>query len=112
MSQFSHEILERLKPFLATYRRKKQREPGKLGHGLFPASRHGDFGLLRDLQGLYLLASETSVTTEVLLDGAMELRDRELLAFCEWTRQQVDRQKIWCLTQVQDNAGQSLVVRH
>jgi hypothetical protein len=79
---------------------------------LFPSSRHGDFGLLRDLHGLYLLACEASVTNEVLRDGAMELRDEKLLALCDWARGQIDRQKIWCLTQVQDNAGQSLVVRH
>jgi ferredoxin-nitrate reductase len=112
MKRFAEEILDRFKPFEHKYGTAKELEPHKLRTNLFPASRHGDFGLLRDLHGLYLLACETSVTNEVLRDGAMELRDRELLTLCNWTREQIDRQKVWCLTQVQDNAGQSLVVRH
>jgi anaerobic selenocysteine-containing dehydrogenase len=112
MNRFGQDIVDRLKPYEQKYGTAKQDEPQKLRQALFPNSRHGDFGLLRDLHGLYLLACETSMTNEVLRDGAMELRDRELAALCDWAREQVDRQKIWCLTQVQDNAGQSLVVRH
>jgi ferredoxin-nitrate reductase len=112
MCRLSDDALRRLQPFLEKYDDTQEKEPEELRKVLFPRGRHGDFGLLRDLHGLYLLASEISVTTEILRHAAEELRDRELIDFCERSTHDSNRQKIWCLTQVQDNAAHSLVVPH
>jgi predicted molibdopterin-dependent oxidoreductase YjgC len=112
MERFSQESLERLQPFASRYKAKQETEPRKLRRTLFPKHRHGDYGLLRNLQALYLLATEICVTTQVMLSAAMEQRDRELVDFCQWMRDHAERQKIWRYTQTQDNAAQSLVVPH
>jgi hypothetical protein len=112
LRDLSLETLARLQPFLHKYGKAEDKEPIRLRETLFPNSRHGDFGLLRDLHGLCLLASEISTTTEILRHAAEELRDRPFIAFCEHAAQTAKRQHTWCLTQVQDNAAQSLVVPH
>lgn len=112
LRELALETLARLQPFLHKYGKAEDKEPIRLRETLFPNSRHGDFGLLRDLHGLCLLASEIGTTTEILRHAAEELRDRPFIAFCEHAAQTAKRQHTWCLTQVQDNAAQSLVVPH
>jgi hypothetical protein len=112
MRQLALETLAKLQPFLARYGHTDDLQPQKLRETLFPHARHGDFGLLRDLHGLCMLANELLTTTEILRHAAEELRDREFIDFCEHATQTAKRQQIWCTTQVQDNAAQSLVVPH
>jgi formylmethanofuran dehydrogenase subunit D len=100
----------RLQDYLQKYGRMKNSEPRDLYRTLFARRRHGEFGLLRELHDLFLLASETYVINTAVLDAAKELRDHELLRFCVWLEEQTDRQKVWCLTQVKENAAQALVV--
>jgi hypothetical protein len=64
------------------------------------------------LHGLFLLASEIGVSAEIALHAAEEIRDPGLIELCRWMRDQADRQKIWSMTQVKENAAQSLVVPH
>lgn len=110
MRKLAAEMIERLQPFLKKYGGLETEEPRELKKVLFSDRRHGDFGLLRELHDLFLVTAEIYVTNLVLIDAAKELRDPELLDTCTWIADQADRQKVWCTTQVQDNAAQSLVV--
>jgi ferredoxin-nitrate reductase len=110
MRRLADEAIGRLQPFLQRYGTVKNREPRKLHHALFSKRRFGDFGLLRELHDLFLLASEVYVVNSAVLDAAKELRDCDLVGFCLWMEEQCDRQKIWCMTQVKENAAQALVV--
>jgi anaerobic selenocysteine-containing dehydrogenase len=110
MRSFAIQALDSLQPFFEKYGSAKKTEPRKLRETLFSKRRFGDFGLLRELHDLYLLATQVYVTNAVILDTAKELRDYELVRFCVWMEEQSDRQKVWCMTQVKENAAQSLVV--
>jgi ferredoxin-nitrate reductase len=109
---FSWDIMDRLQPFLEHYGRREQGSAILLRETLFPAPRHGDFGLLRDLHSLNVLAAELTITAEIAVHAAQEIRDPDLLALCEFARDQSRRQGIWCHTQAQENAAQALVVPH
>jgi anaerobic selenocysteine-containing dehydrogenase len=110
MRKFAVEAIDRLQLLFERHGKVKNNEPRNLYDTLFSRRRHGDFGLLRELHDLFLLASEVFVINAALLDAARELRDQDLVAFCVWMGEQSDRQKVWCLTQVKENAAQSLVV--
>jgi anaerobic selenocysteine-containing dehydrogenase len=110
MRDLAHQANQRLQALLNTYGGSKPEEPRNLRHALFNKHRFGDFGLLREVHDLYLLATEVSLANLVLLEAAKELRDEGLLDFCTWMAEQADRQKSWCTSQAQDNAAQSLVV--
>jgi hypothetical protein len=110
LRDMAHEATLRLQKFFDHYGVKKMAEPRKLRQTLFNHHRPGDFGLLREVHDLFLMACEVYVTAEILLDSAKELRDQELIDFCIWMKSQADRQQMWCTTQVKENAAQSLVV--
>jgi hypothetical protein len=112
MRRLAEEALSRLQPFEHVYGTSKEREPRRLRRSLFPRTRHGDFGLLRDLQALSLLASEILVSAEIAHGAAQELRDAALVEACEWLMEQAKRQRTWCLTVAKENAAQALVVKH
>jgi ferredoxin-nitrate reductase len=112
IANFSWDIMDRLQPFLDRYGRHQDRAAERLRKALFPAPRHGDFGLLRDLHSLYILAAELTITSEITIHAAQEIRDADLMSLCDFARDQSRRQEIWCLTQSQENAAQALVVPH
>jgi ferredoxin-nitrate reductase len=109
---FARQANDELQPFLEQYGSSQQQEPQQLRKTLFPSHRHGDFGLLRDLHALFLLASEIGIATEIAEHAAQEIRDPQLLELCGRLHEVARRQKIWCQTQVKENAAQSLVVPH
>jgi ferredoxin-nitrate reductase len=112
IATFSWDIMDRLQPVLNRYGKHQDGSAERLRKSLFPAPRHGDFGLLRDLHSLYVLAAELIITSEIAIHAAQEIRDEALVSLCNFAREQSRRQEIWCLTQSQDNAAQALVVPH
>jgi hypothetical protein len=112
IANFSWDIMDRLRPFLDRYGRHHDGAAAQLRKTLFPEPRHGDFGLLRDLHSLYVLAAELTIASEISVHAAQEIRDADLVSLCEFARDQSRRQEIWCLTQAQENAAQALVVPH
>jgi ferredoxin-nitrate reductase len=112
IANFSWDIMDRLRPFLDRYGRHQDGSATRLRETLFSAPRHGDFGLLRELHSLYVLAAELTIASEIAVHAAQEVRDAELVSLCEFARDQSRRQEIWCLTQSQENAAQALVVPH
>lgn len=110
IGNFSRDALERLKPFIAQYGDRTEKEPRKLRKTLFPKRRAGGFGLLRDLHALHVLAADAHVAVKVLKDAARELRDDELHAMCLFIFGQNQRQQAWVDTMIKESAAQSVVV--
>jgi hypothetical protein len=110
IGNFSRQVNEKLKPFLAKYGESSEKEPHELRKTLFPKLRAGGFGLLRDLHALHVLAADAHVSTKVLKDAARELRDEELHECCLLLYQQNQRQQAWVDTMIKETDAQSLVV--
>lgn len=69
----------------------------------------GDPSLLRDLQGLYALASFTDITWTVVGQAAQGLRDKELLDVVTTCEQDTARQLAWLRTRIKQSAPQALI---
>jgi anaerobic selenocysteine-containing dehydrogenase len=110
LSEFSTEAVGLLRPFAEEYGEHGEKEPGKLRATLFPAVRPGSFGVLRDLHGLYVMASEIHVALAVVMQASKELRDEELLDACIHMDEQNKRQQAWLMTQIEHRAPHTLVV--
>lgn len=110
LAQFSQEAVESLGPFIDTYGCHEAKEAEKLRQTLFPTPRAGAFGLLRDLHGLFLLASEIHVALSIVMQAAKQLRDESLVQCCVHLDEQNKRQQAWLMTQIQHRAPHTLVV--
>jgi len=99
-----------MSPVLARHKLPDRPEPSLLAGALFHGKRSGGFGLLRDLHDLWLLASESHISWEVLHQAAKALRDEELAAICQAGRTFNNRQVAWLRTRIDAAAPQTLVV--
>jgi hypothetical protein len=100
---------ENLKLLIEKYGEKKDDEPKDLSSALIE-TRMGALGMLRDLQGLLLIASEVEICYIILNQAAQALRDKELELSCRQFGTQTHRQKSWLLTRIKHSASQALVV--
>lgn len=97
-------------PAAARYGEESDDEPERLVHDLFRGPRKGPLALMRDLQDLYLLASEVDICWTVLAQAAAALRDESLAAACGSAKGQTHRQLAWLTTRIKQAAPQALVV--
>jgi hypothetical protein len=108
-ASWSKDHAENIQFLIKKYGEKKDDEP----HDLFSAvieTRMGALGMLRDLQGLWLMAGEVEMCYIVLLQAAQALRDKELELSCRQFGTFTHRQKSWLLTRIKHAASQTLVV--
>ncbi len=110
LGSWSQENIKALSPVLARHKLPDRPEPSLLAGALFHGKRSGGFGLLRDLHDLWLLASESHISWEVLHQAAKALRDEELAAICQAGRTFNNRQVAWLRTRIDAAAPQTLVV--
>jgi ferredoxin-nitrate reductase len=110
LGEFSAEARALLQPFTKRYGEHKAEEPNNLRTTLFPTVRAGSFGVLRDLHGLYVMASEIHIALTIVMQASKELRDEELLDACIHMDEQNKRQQAWLLTQIEHRAPHTLVV--
>lgn len=108
-SSWSLDHVENLKLLVEKYGEKKNDEPKELSSVLIE-TRMGALGLLRDLQGLWLMASEVEMCYIILNQAAQALRDKELELSCRQFGTKTHRQKSWLLTKIKHAASQTLVV--
>jgi len=64
--------------------------------------------LLRDLRELYLAAHETLITWVIVRQGAMAVRDKELLELTKELQPETDLQMKWALTHIKTSSPQVL----
>lgn len=104
------EHARRLEPFARRYREEAPAEPERLHSDLFRGTRSGGLGLLRDLQDLYLMASECDICWTVVGQAAQGARDRDLLAVVQRCEGETATQVTWLRSRMQQAAPQALVV--
>ncbi len=110
LKAFSRQALEAMEPFFARYGQREEEEPEALRQVLFPATRAGAYGLLRDFHDLAVLLGEVRLTGIILSHAAKALRDEELMALCMHLDEQTHRQKAWLQTHIKHRAAHTLVV--
>jgi len=77
---------------------------------LLGGSRVGVVGELNDLCDLAVLAERAEMTWTILVQGAHELRDEDLLEVASNARDQTRRQIAWLRTQIEHEAPDAIVV--
>jgi hypothetical protein len=101
---------EKLKPIADRYGEEKEEEVERLFHDFFDESREGSFGLLRDLQDLYMMANFCDITWTMLGQAPQGLRDTELLEVVDSCEGQTAIQIKWLKTRMKQAAPQTLLV--
>jgi ferredoxin-nitrate reductase len=109
-ARWCEELHEKFAPFARKYGEHPSREPQALRQVLFPEPRPGEFGELRDLQSLEILATAVHGGNTVLFQVAQGLRDKEMLAATLDAEDQLRRMLAWALNQVKHRTVHSLVV--
>jgi len=69
---------EQLGPFVDRYGEQRDEEPERLYHDLFDETRSDSFGLLRDLQDLYVMTNFCDITWTMVGQAAQGAGDVEL----------------------------------
>ena len=110
LSAWSAAHAETLLPFLEQYQAKEHDEPEQLRETMFSVFRLKSFGLIRDLQNLWVLVNELKVSGIILLQAAYSLRDQELITVTKKCNETTDRQLMWLLSQIKHLAPQVLVL--
>lgn len=108
-SSWSLNHAENIKQLIEKYGEEKDDEPADLYAALIE-TRMGALGLLRNLHGLWLMASEVEMCYMILLQAAQALRDTELELSCRQFGTETYRQKSWLTTRIKHAASQALVV--
>jgi hypothetical protein len=101
---------EALKPFAERYGEEAEDEPDRLHSELFRGTRDGPLALLRDLQDLYLMASECDICWTLIGQAAQGARDDELLEAVQRCEGETAIQVKWLRTRMKQAAPQALVV--
>ncbi|MCW2999277.1 MAG: hypothetical protein JWN65_2826 [Solirubrobacterales bacterium] len=99
-----------LHPFVDRYGEDAPDEPDRLHAEIFRGSREGPLGLMRDLQDLYLMATECDITWTLVGQAAQGLRDHDLLAVVTSCEQDTSIQLKFLRTRLKQSAPQALVV--
>lgn len=107
----THALGHDLEAFARKYGAETQDEESeKLHEAVFKGPRSGGVGLLRDLQDVYLLASMSDITWQVLRQAGLGLRDKELGELCSCGLAETKAQLSWLLTRMKAAAPQALIV--
>jgi hypothetical protein len=101
---------ELLRPFADRYAEDAPDEPERLHSELFRGTRTGGIGLLRDLQDLYLMATECDICWTVVGQAAQGARDEDLVAVVRTCAGETGLQLAWLRTRMKQAAPQALVV--
>jgi hypothetical protein len=101
---------EALKPFVDRYGEQRDEEPERLYHDLFDETREGSFGLLRDLQDLYVVANFCDITWTMIGQAVQGAGDVEMLETVNSLEGQTSTQIKWLKTRMKQAAPQTLLV--
>ncbi len=110
IARWCDDLQKEFAPFLEKYGELPDKEPEELRRTLFSETRTGDFGVLRDLQSLEVLAAALQGTITVLFQAAQGLRDREMLEVTLLAEEQIKRVQAWTLNQIKHRTVASLVI--
>lgn len=109
-ARWCDELHKQFAPFAQKYGEQPTKELHNLREVLFPESRPGEFGEMRDLQSLEVLASAVHGGNTLLFQAAQGLRDQHMLDATLYAEEQLRRMLAWMLNQVKHRAVHSLLV--
>jgi anaerobic selenocysteine-containing dehydrogenase len=109
-ARWCDELHEQFAPFAQKYGEHPSKEPQMLRQVLFAVARPGEFGEMRDLQSLEVLATVVHGGNTLLFQAAQGLRDRHMLDATLYAEEQLRRMLAWLLNQVKHRAVHSLLV--
>jgi hypothetical protein len=109
LATWSEQLSERLQMAVEKYGEAQNGEADRLLHAFFDQKRSGALALLQDLQDLYLITNEATISAIIVGQAAYGLRDETLIRLCENIEQQAKRQRAWLLTRIKSSAPQSLI---
>jgi hypothetical protein len=109
-AQWCDELHESFAPFANRHGEQPAKEPQTLRKTLFPEARTGEFGELRDLQSLDVLASALHGANTVAFQTAQGLRDRAMLDAAVNAEEHIRRMQAWIENQVKHRAVHSMLV--
>jgi hypothetical protein len=101
---------EQLGPFVDRYGEQRDEEPERLYHDLFDETRSDSFGLLRDLQDLYVMTNFCDITWTMVGQAAQGAGDVELYETVNSLEGQTSTQIKWLKTRMKQAAPQTLLV--
>ena len=101
---------EKLESLVDRYGEEKEGEPERLYHDLFDETRNGSFGLLRDLQDLYVMANFCDITWAMVGQAAQGAGDAELYETVNSLEGQTSTQIKWLKPRMKQAAPQTLLV--
>ncbi|MBN9004020.1 MAG: nitrate reductase [Rhizobiales bacterium] len=107
---WSRENAAAIRPHVEKYGERREGEPEALARALPVGRAQTGFGLLRDLQDLWLMVNESMVSTAVLIQTARALADRNLEHDLAGIESRNERQRAWLLTRIRQAAPQTLTV--
>jgi hypothetical protein len=99
-----------LHPFARHYGEQEEEEPERLHSDLLQEPRTGKLGLLRDLHGLYLMASECDICWTLVGQAAQGARDSDLHRVVQTCEGETSDQLRWLRSRMKQAAPQVLVV--
>jgi hypothetical protein len=101
---------EQLGPFVDRYGEQRDEEPERLYHDLFDETRSDSFGLLRDLQDLYVMTNSCDITWTMVGQAAQGAGDVELYETVNSLEGETSTQIKWLKTRMKQAAPQTLLV--
>jgi len=107
---WSRENVAAIRPYVRKYGALRGSGPEALDNVLVIGRPQTGFGLMRDLQDLWLLVNEGFVSAAVLIQGARALGDRDLEDDLRKIEQRNERQRTWLVTRIRQAAPQTLAV--
>ncbi len=107
---WSRENAAVVRSHVARYDERHEGEPEALERALSIGRSQNGFGLLRDLHDLWLMVNESTISVEVLIQGARALGDRDLERDLRSVEARNARQRTWLRTRIRQAAPQTLAV--
>jgi hypothetical protein len=93
-----------------TYGERREGESAALDKALKIGRARSGFGLMRDLQDLWLMVNESTVSISVLNQAARALGDGELEKVLRNIDSRNERQRNWLFSRIRQAAPQALTV--
>lgn len=107
---WSRENVAVVRPHADKYGKRQEGEPEALDKALLIQHSQNAFGLLRDLQDLWLMVNESTASATVLLQAARALKDYDLERDMQDVENRNERQRNWLLGRIKQAAAQTLAV--
>lgn len=107
---WSRENAAAVRPYTDKYGERREGEPEVLDKALLIRRPQTAFGLMRDLQDLWLMVNESTISIAALIQGARALGDSALEHDLNGVENRNERQRAWLLTRIRQAAPQTLAV--